>query len=48
MDRPTARDAVAGLVGEFRKGKAVFKDARKFDEAKVRAGFLDQIGRAHV
>jgi uncharacterized protein (DUF433 family)/type I restriction-modification system DNA methylase subunit len=36
-----AKDAIAGLVSDFQKGVEIYKDARKFDEAKVRAGFID-------
>src|SRR5687767_14405901 len=41
MDRVKAREAIKQLVNEFAGSKAVFKDPRKFDEAKVRAGFID-------
>src|SRR5947209_5228731 len=36
-----AKDAIAGLVSDFRKGVDVYKDPRRFDEAKLRAGFID-------
>ena len=39
--RQATREIIAGLIAEFDKGRAVFKDARKYDEAKVRAGFID-------
>ncbi|MFA5762774.1 MAG: N-6 DNA methylase [Bacilli bacterium] len=39
--RSTARSAIERLVSEFKKGEANFKDPRKYDEAKVRAGFID-------
>lgn len=39
--RARARSAIASLSAEFTNGKTVYKDARRFDEAKVRAGFID-------
>ncbi|MEK6607263.1 MAG: N-6 DNA methylase [Myxococcota bacterium] len=39
--REGAKDTIAKLVSEFEKGKSVFKDPRRYDEAKVRAGFID-------
>jgi hypothetical protein len=41
MERLKAREVIGQLVAEFNKGKSVFKDAHKYDEAKVRVGFLD-------
>ncbi|MGB8296082.1 MAG: N-6 DNA methylase [Polyangia bacterium] len=41
MERKRAREVIGQLVAEFEKGRSIFKDARKYDEAKVRAGFLD-------
>lgn len=41
MERAKAKEAIAQLVKEFDDGKAVFKDPKKYDEAKVRAGFID-------
>ena len=39
--RSQARDEVERLVTDFSKNKTLYKDPRKYDEAKVRAGFLD-------
>lgn len=39
--RARARTAIASLSAEFTKGKTVYKDPRRYDEAKVRAGFID-------
>lgn len=46
MDRSRSKDEISLLVREFRAGAAVYKDAKKFDEAKIRAGFLDPLFEA--
>jgi len=40
-NRSKAKDTIAGLASDFKKSIDVFKDARRFDEAKVRTGFID-------
>src|SRR5581483_541990 len=39
--RVEARDIVAGLSKEFLTQRAAFTDRHLYDEAKVRAGFID-------
>ena len=39
--RAQARETIVALAGEFHAKKSLFKDPLRFDEAKVRAGFID-------
>lgn len=39
--RKEARDIIAALAAEFVRGRPAYKDPHQYDEAKVRAGFID-------
>jgi len=46
LTRNQSKIAIQDLVLQFQKGITIFKDPRKYDEAKVRSGFLDKFFEA--